>query len=112
MEGLGSVRCSAVNLGSMGRCSTGRVVTQSLLEQALSDPVPDQGRIKEIQEALTIAYAEEEAYWRQRSRIQWLHEGDKTPVSFTRLLEEEEPEIKFRSLKTKMVKLSTRKNRL
>ncbi|KAJ4866005.1 hypothetical protein Rs2_52478 [Raphanus sativus] len=26
MEGLGSVRCSAVSLGSMGRCSTGRVV--------------------------------------------------------------------------------------
>lgn len=58
------------------------LLNQSLLEKALSDPVPDQEQIKEIQEALAKAYAEEEAFWRQRSRIQWLHEGDKNSSFF------------------------------
>lgn len=58
------------------------MLNQSLLEQALSASIPDQERIKEIQVALTEAYAEEEAYWRQRSRIQWLQEGDKNSSFF------------------------------
>ena len=58
------------------------IKNQTLLEQALSDPAPNQERIKEIHEALTNAYAEEEAFWRQRSRIQWLNEGDKNSRFF------------------------------
>lgn len=45
---------------------------QILLEEALSNPSPVPGRIEELQLILEKAYTEEEAFWRQRSWIQWL----------------------------------------
>lgn len=40
------------------------------------------GLIEEIKKILATAYAEEEAFWRQRSRIQWLNGGDKNSSFF------------------------------
>ena len=55
---------------------------QKLLEEALSDQTPDNARIQELREVLADAYHEEEAFWRQRSRIQWLNGGDKNSAFF------------------------------
>lgn len=55
---------------------------QSLLEQALSASIPNTDRIDELKHILEKAYAEEESFWRQRSRIQWLNEGDKNSIFF------------------------------
>lgn len=43
--------------------------TQKLLEEALSVTTPDLIRIETLTQTLEKAYADEEAYWRQRSRI-------------------------------------------
>lgn len=58
------------------------VSTQTLLEQALSDNIRDLIRIETLTQSLENAYAEEEAYWRQRSRIQWLSCGDRNSNFF------------------------------
>ncbi|WZY83148.1 hypothetical protein YC2023_029532 [Brassica napus] len=55
---------------------------QAQLEEALTSASPNQERIEELQGLLEAAYAEEEAFWRQRSRIQWLSEGDKNSAYF------------------------------
>lgn len=55
---------------------------QKMLELALSDQNPNQDRILELKQLLQTAYAEEEAFWRQRSRIQWLNEGDRNSNFF------------------------------
>ena len=55
---------------------------QSLLELALSATVQNQPRIQEITSLLEAAYAEEKAFWRQRSRIQWLNGGDRNSAFF------------------------------
>lgn len=56
---------------------------QALLEQALSELIPENGRIKELKTILETVYAEEEeAFWRQRSRIQWLNGGDRNLAFF------------------------------
>lgn len=56
--------------------------TQTELERALSDPVPDQELIASLQATLHKAYVDEEQFWRQRSRIQWLHSGDRNSSFF------------------------------
>lgn len=55
---------------------------QSLLETAFSDQIPDTSRIDELKKILEVAYAEEEAFWRQRSRVQWLNGGDRNSNYF------------------------------
>ncbi|KAL0884467.1 hypothetical protein Bca101_008448 [Brassica carinata] len=55
---------------------------QTALDAALSDPIPDQNLIDSIQLKLRCAYLEEELFWRQRSRIQWLKEGDRNTGFF------------------------------
>lgn len=55
---------------------------QQLLETALSDASPEHSRIQKLRKILEIAYSEEEAFWRQRSRIQWLNGGDKNSSFF------------------------------
>ncbi|KAG2313459.1 hypothetical protein Bca52824_025016 [Brassica carinata] len=49
---------------------------QEDLEQALSSSCPDQELITKLTALLESAYRAEEVYWRQRSRILWLHSGD------------------------------------
>lgn len=45
------------------------------LEEALSSVMPDLERISSVTHLLEKAYVEEEEYWKQRSRIQWLQSG-------------------------------------
>lgn len=66
-------------------------LNQALLEQALSALVPDNDRISELKTILENAYAEDEAFWRQRSRIQWLSGGDRNSVSFMQSPEDAKP---------------------
>ncbi|CAL9225059.1 unnamed protein product [Arabidopsis halleri] len=55
---------------------------QESLEVELSSPVPNSEEISLLSNTLKTAYQEEEALWRQRSRIQWLNEGDKNTSFF------------------------------
>lgn len=50
--------------------------TQVALDEALSALLPDSELIARLTATLNDAYSEEESYWRQRSRIQWLQDGD------------------------------------
>lgn len=57
-------------------------VNQELLEVALSDINPNVERIESLKKILETAYADKEAFWRQRSRIQWLNGGDRNSSYF------------------------------
>ena len=52
------------------------------LEEALSSPANDTELIKKISEELKKAYANEEAYWKQRSRMLCLKLGDRNTGHF------------------------------
>ena len=56
--------------------------TQRELEAAVSDSSPNQDRISSLQNTLEKAYLEEEQFWRQHSRIQWLNSGDRNSSFF------------------------------
>lgn len=56
--------------------------TQVALDEALSALVPDPELIARLSVTLNDEYSEEESYWRQRSRIQWLQDGDCITVFF------------------------------
>ena len=55
---------------------------QLILEEALSAPSPDTDLIASTTSKLEKAYREEEEYWKQRSRIQWLQSGDRNSSFF------------------------------
>ena len=55
---------------------------QIKLEEALSSTTPDQVEIANLTLQLEKAYTEEELYWKQRSRILWLHSGDQNSAFF------------------------------
>ncbi|CAG7906216.1 unnamed protein product, partial [Brassica rapa] len=55
---------------------------QSRLEEHLSCGDPSPEIIRELSLALSKAYKEEELYWRQRSRVQWLQGGDRNSAYF------------------------------
>lgn len=58
------------------------IKTQRDLEEALSSSTPDSSLIVSLSTTLEAAYKEEELFWRQRSRIQWLHSGDRNTSFF------------------------------
>lgn len=66
------------------------IKTQRELEEALSSSTPDSSLIASLSASLEAAYKEEELFWRQRSRIQWLHSGDRNTNFSMQLLEDEE----------------------
>ncbi|KAG7537667.1 Ribonuclease H domain [Arabidopsis suecica] len=55
---------------------------QEALEGALSASSPDQSLISTYTSSLEKLYREEELFWRQRSRIQWLQSGDRNSAFF------------------------------
>ncbi|KAG2313585.1 hypothetical protein Bca4012_028119 [Brassica carinata] len=55
---------------------------QQELEKALSSAIPDVVSIEAINSDLKRAYLEEEQFWLQRSRIQWLKKGDRNTGFF------------------------------
>ena len=56
----------------------------NLVRQSGSDRPTDQtlGEESSLKEELNILLEREETYWKQRSRIQWLKEGDKNTAFF------------------------------
>ena len=56
--------------------------SQRLLKATLSSEVPDQERINSLTLELESAYRLEELFWKQRSRVQWLHSGDRNTGYF------------------------------
>ena len=56
--------------------------TQAKLEEALSKASPEPLEIATLSAKLESAYIEEENFWKQRSRIQWLHSGDRNTGFF------------------------------
>ncbi|KAG2314561.1 hypothetical protein Bca52824_017683 [Brassica carinata] len=69
--------------------------SQSKLEEALSCSVPDPIDIAVLSEKLEKAYLEEEQFWRQRSRILWLHSGDRNSGFFHAVTRERRTINKF-----------------
>ena len=63
-------------------CTKAMLLNQQELEKELSAAAPDTSRILVLTEALSKAYKEEELFWRQRSRILWLQEGDRNSAFF------------------------------
>ncbi|KAG7536993.1 Zinc knuckle CX2CX4HX4C [Arabidopsis suecica] len=56
--------------------------SKGALDVALSSVPPDQAVIDSLTATLDKAYKEEEAFWRQRSRIHWLQGGDRNSSYF------------------------------
>ncbi|CAA7018096.1 unnamed protein product, partial [Microthlaspi erraticum] len=56
--------------------------SQEALEAALSSELPDPNLIATLQDSVATDYREEEEFWRQRSRIQWLQHGDSNTSFF------------------------------
>lgn len=56
--------------------------TQTTLEDALSAVVSGSQCIDSLTATLRLAYKEEEQFWHQRSRIQWLENGDRNTRFF------------------------------
>lgn len=55
---------------------------QEALDLALSSDLPDHDSIARLTKTLQAAYKEEELFWLQRSRIQWLKSGDRNTGFF------------------------------
>ncbi|WZZ20897.1 hypothetical protein YC2023_122284 [Brassica napus] len=55
---------------------------QEALEETLSAATPNQELIDQLTSSLITAYKEEESFWLQRSRIQWLKSGDRNTCFF------------------------------
>lgn len=56
--------------------------SQQALEEALSADIPDPTIIGRHTAILEKAYLDEEKFWKQRSRVMWLHNGDRNSSYF------------------------------
>lgn len=84
LEKISRIRYNIILWTHEQNLNSNRVIrlAQSELEEALSSSTPDPEVIATITATLEAAYKEEELYWRQRSRILWLHNGDKNTCFF------------------------------
>ena len=55
---------------------------RALLDQAVTSTTTSQERRSEIIHELNQAYIDEEIYWKQKSRINWLRSGDRNTGYF------------------------------
>lgn len=69
--------------------------TQAKLEEALSKTTPDLIEIGTLSAKLDKAFTDEELFWKQRSRIQWLHSGDRNSSFFHAVTRERRTINKF-----------------
>ncbi|KAF3609597.1 hypothetical protein DY000_02045158 [Brassica cretica] len=78
------IRCRIIEWTKEQNAKSSEIIksAQEQLEEALSASVPDPDRISSITRLLEKAYLEEEEYWKQRSRIQWLQCGDRNSGYF------------------------------
>ncbi|WZY80122.1 hypothetical protein YC2023_026506 [Brassica napus] len=81
---LNSVRRSIIKWAKEQNVKSNLVIqsAQQALEEALSMPVADLPHIQTLTNTLLVAYREEESFWLQRSRIQWLKKGDRNTGFF------------------------------
>lgn len=66
------------NLNSKNRIDTLR----KDLEKEISKQFPRSGVMRRLKQELAIAYRDEETFWRQRSKVEWLKEGDRNKSFF------------------------------
>lgn len=84
MDRLDSCRRSIIKWAKEQNVKSNIIINQAQidLEYALSATIPDPALIESLTFTLRTAYREEEQFWQQRSRIQWLKNGDRNTGFF------------------------------
>ena len=84
MARLDSCRRSIIKWAKEQNAKSNMIINQAQtdLEHALSAATPDSVLIESLTFTLRTAYREEEQFWQQKSRIQWLKNGDRNTGFF------------------------------